>query len=507
MAESNSWGRRDFLKGAALTGLTATAWKPSQAVASCGGPEETADIAIVGGGFAGITAAELLTGAGKKVKILEARERCGGRTWTQPYGSEDLLLDSGGQWVGPGQEYIYRRLRHFNVPTFSTYDEGQNILETDRRANGEGVFHRYDAEGGLTSAKALRIFKGTALDFSALYDGLGRLAESISLEAPWESEGALELDNTTLESWIQDQWSRLGPLKLKPADERVRNIFRAVIHTVFSVSPAKLSLLHALFYIKSGGGLDSLINVTGGAQQDRFLNGSGELLEKMMATFRHDIVLGSPVRAIEQSSDGVLVHSDKMKVRAQRVIIALPPALIPRISFSQPLSPRKDLLLQSYPMGNTMKVMAIYERPFWRQSGHSGQAFSPYTPVTATFDNSHPRSDAGVMVGFVVGPQADRILRLPPEERRAEVLKSFSHFFGTEALHPVRYHEKAWAEEPFSRGAYAGYLPPGVWTGLGDVLRKPEGRVHFAGTETSPEWNGYIEGAIRSGYRVAREVL
>lgn len=505
--------RRGFLKGAALAGAAAVssqkAWAAGDSAEFKNLPDEQVDVAIVGAGFAGLTAAELLWSAGKSVKVIEARPRMGGRTWTERFGPEGLPLESGGQWIGPGQDYVHRRLRHFNVPTFRTFDQGVNIIETERRRGGEGVFHYYDAEGGLTPGKALRIFKGTALDFSALYEGLDRLAETVSLTAPWETEGAQELDQRTLESWIQEQWSRLGPLRLKPADERVRNIMRSVIHTVFSASPSKISLLHALFYIKSGGGMDSLINVTGGAQQERFLNGTQELLHKMAAPFEKDIVLASPVHAIEQRGGHAVVHSKRVKVRAQRVIVALPPALIPRMEFLPALSARRDLLYQSYPMGNTIKVMALYEKPFWRtgRRNFSGQFFSPFTPLTAAFDNSHPSSSQGALLGFMVGPQADLALAQSPEERRGEALRSFAHFFGQEALRPISYHEKVWAEEGFSRGAYAGYLPPGIWTSYGDLLRKPEGLIHWAGTETSEVWNGYIEGAIRSGYRAAREVL
>jgi monoamine oxidase len=508
MSKNQKRGRRDFLKQMTWAGAaaaTATTWKSQASAVEAPLSEEQVDVVIIGAGFAGITAAERLWESGYKIKVLEARDRCGGRTWTQDYGG--VLLDSGGQWIGPGQDYVYRRVRHYGVKTFSTYDSGLNIIETEREKNGRPVLHRYHAEGGLTPGKALRIFKGTVLDFSALYDGLDRLAEGISLGNLWESENAQALDSITLESWIQQQWSSLGPLKLKPADERVCNIMRAVIHTVFSASPAKISLLHALFYVKAGGGMDSLINVTGGAQQDRFVYGTQDLLNKMKAPFEKDIVLSSPVRRIEQSESDVLVISDRIRVRASKVIVTLPPALVSRIEFSPKLTAQREMLNQSYPMGNTIKIMAVYDRPFWRQEGLSGQFFSPYTPVTAGFDNSHPGTSEGILVGFMVGPNADVCLTLTPEQRQRWALESFAKFFGPRALNPLRFYEKVWAEEEYSRGAYGGYRPPGVITSFRDVMYKPEGRIHFAGTETAAEWNGYIEGAIRSGYRAAREVM
>lgn len=467
------------------------------------------DVVIVGGGFAGVTTANRLAQEGVKVLLLEARDRLGGRTKTESF-TQGLKLDVGGQWIGPGQDYILRMVQHYKVPTFDSFDQGLNIIESERNQDNP-TFHTYQARPGLTNKAAFQMFKATALDFSALYDGLDKLAKTVNLEAPWATPNAEWLDSQTLESWMGSQKA----LGIKSIDERIKALFRSVIAMIFGADPKRLSLLHALFYIKSGGGLDSLINVTGGAQQTRFKYGTHSLLEKIAEPILGSVRLNEPVQTIRQNETGVEVFSATLRVRAKRVIVTLPPTLAGRIHYEQGLSADRDQLTQNVPMGSTIKCMAIYDKPFWREQGQSGpikgalsgQSFSPYSPVVATFDNSHPDFPFGILVGFMVGHLAVVYRRVSQKERKQIVLKSFATMFGSKALSPVEYIEHDWADEVFSRGCYTGFMPPGVWTSLGSALRKPEGRIHWAGTETSDIWAGYIEGAIRSGYRVSREVL
>ena len=110
-------------------------------------------------------------------------------------------------------------------------------------------------------------------------------------------------------------------------------------------------------------------------------------------------------------------------------------------------------------------------------------------------------------MGFVLGNQAKAFTTLSDSDRKLSALHSFATFFGTQALSPVRYLDHSFMNEEWSRGCYAGLMGPGIWTTLGPALRQPVGRIHWAGTETSDIWNGYIDGAIRSGERVAAEVM
>lgn len=199
--------------------------------------------------------------------------------------------------------------------------------------------------------------------------------------------------------------------------------------------------------------------------------------------------------------------TERGTVRGRRAIIAIPPALAGRIEYEPGLSADRDQLTQAVPMGSVMKFFAFYSTPFWRSAGLNAQAVSTKGRVFATFDNTHPDGKMGALLGFAVGPRAEELRRLSAEERRRVVLDQLRRLFGPEAATPVDFVEHSWAEEPWARGGYLGYLGPGVWTTLGPALRRPEGRLHWAGTETAREWNGYIEGAIESGERAAGEVL
>jgi monoamine oxidase len=158
------------------------------------------------------------------------------------------------------------------------------------------------------------------------------------------------------------------------------------------------------------------------------------------------------------------------------------------------------------PMGSVLKVHALYDRPFWRDDGRTGQATSDTGPVKITYDNSPPTGPTGVLIGFIEGEEARKWGPRPLAQRRAAVIAQFAKWFGPPAGKPRAYVEQNWMEEEWSRGCYGAWAPPGVLLGYGAALRKPVGRIHWAGTETSTEWCGYMDGAVRSGERVAAEV-
>src|SRR5215207_1141749 len=151
--------------------------------------------------------------------------------------------------------------------------------------------------------------------------------------------------------------------------------------------------------------------------------------------------------------------------------------------------------------------MSIYEEPFWREDGLSGQAASLLAPTQVIFDNTPPKGRPGVILGFLEGHEARVLGAAPEEERRAAVLRGFQRLFGRRGAHPVDYLEKDWSAEPYSRVCYAGVLGPGGWTEFGRALREPIGRLHLAGTETATRWMGYFDGAVQSGKRAAAEVV
>ncbi len=324
------------------------------------------------------------------------------------------------------------------------------------------------------------------------------LAKKISLATPWAVDGVdtRALDGQTVESW------KLANLQTDGA----RFLFDLAVEAVFAAEPRDLSLLHFLFYVNAGGGLTPLVSVTDGAQESRFVGGSQLVALRMAAALGRRVVLGTPVRRIVDQGDSVLVVGDTQAWRASRVIVTLPPALAARIDYAPVLPSARDQLTQRYPMGSVIKCQAIYDRPFWRERGLTGQVTSDTGPVKVTFDNSPPDGSPGVLLGFVEGDEARRLSGRPEAERRAAVLDSFVRYFGPEAARARDYIDRDWSSDPWTRGCYAGFLQPGSLTSYGPSIRTPVGRIHWAGTETAEDWNGYIEGAIRSGERAADEI-
>jgi monoamine oxidase len=218
------------------------------------------------------------------------------------------------------------------------------------------------------------------------------------------------------------------------------------------------------------------------------------------------IVLNAPASAMEQSSAGVTAHTALGPFAGKHAIVAVPPALAGRIKYDPSLPARRDQLTSRMPLGSVIKYVAVYSRPFWREAGLSGEAFSDTGPTVTTFDDCSADGAQAALVSFSDGEAARIWTERTPEERREAVLSEFVRFFGAEAGTPITFVEKNWLEEEWSRGCYVGVTSPGTLTSFGTALREPCGRIHWAGTETAVDWMGYMEGALQSAERAAQEV-
>ena len=442
-----------------------------------------AEVGIVGAGLAGLVAARQLVAAGVSVCVLEARSRVGGRTWSRP-AADGTLIDLGGQWIGPTQQRMNQLAAELGVETFKTWDIGNNI----QYHAGERLVY----SGAIPTADRL-----VAGDVMEAMLNLNMMAMRISPDAPWTAPEAAALDAQTFATWLDANITTPG----------ARALLELAIQAVFSAEPRDLSLLHVLFYIRSAGGLMDLIGVTGGAQETRFVTGAQTIANQMAEALGERAILNAPVHTITQDASGARIESDTITLTCDRVIVALPPTLAGRLRYRPALPGLRDQLTQRMPMGTVIKAHCIYPTPFWRDEGLTGQASGDTGAVRVTFDNSPPDGRRGVLLGFIEGDEGRLWGQRSLEERRAAVLECLVRYFGEQAGQPLDYIEQSWAEEEYTRGCYAGYMPPGVWSMYGPALRTPIGRIHWAGTETATVWNGYMEGAVQSGERAAAEIL
>ena len=442
-----------------------------------------ADVVVVGAGLAGLAAAGDLVAAGASAVVLDARDRVGGRVLNEDIG-EGKVVEVGAQWIGPTQDRLAALARDVGVQTFPTYTAGDNQIEWS------GSLRRY--RGTIPRINPLVL-----VDVQQALWRLNRLARTVPLDAPWEAPNAGRLDSQTVHSWMRRNVPTRG----------ARALVQLGTEAVWAAQPEDVSLLHLLFYIHSGGSFESLLDAEGGAQQDRFVGGSQLVALRLAERLGERVVLGAPVRRISRSPGGVTVQADGAEARGRRAVVAVAPTLAGRIAYDPPLPGFRDQLTQRMPLGTVAKCMAVYDEPFWRAQGLSGLATSDTGPVKLTFDNSPPDGSPGVLLGFLEGRQARELGRLRAEERRRAVVESFTRFFGLRAARPERYVERQWAEEEWSRGCYGCHMPTGAWTAYGPALREPIGPIHWASAETATVWNGYMDGAVRSGERAAREVL
>jgi monoamine oxidase len=375
------------------------------------------------------------------------------------------------------------------VQAFPTYNAGQDIsIFAGRRGT-------YPATPGLpTDADITTILPAITK--------LEQLAGDVPVNAPWTARRAAEFDRQTLQDFKAANIS--NPFAAAAFDLACRVIWGA--------EPRELSLLYALAYIGGAGNATTpgafvrLITTPNGAQESRFAGGSQVISERVADRLGRRVVLGTRVRRIVQDSDGVRVIAAGLTVSAKRAIVTVPPVLALEIAFAPALPQSKRRLLQGLRPGHTIKAEAVYPRPFWRDAGLSGQSIGD-AAVGATFDNSPPDGSIGVLMGFIVGAPARRHHGLTAAQRRAEVLTSFAGYFGDAARSPVGYVEKDWTDDPWTKGCPTAHTPPGVLRRYGPALRRATGRLHWAGSETSTFWQGYMDGAVRSGERAADEAL
>jgi monoamine oxidase len=487
--DSQSRLTRRKLLGTAALGTAATAFPQTPAF---GASKVKADVVIVGGGLAGLTAATALVKSGHSVVVLEARDRVGGRTLNHKL-PDGQAVEAGGEFIGPTQTRILALAKSVGIGTFKVYNQGDNVYIHDGRRS------TYPAVPGLPNPPDDdQVFK----DSIALLGPSDALGKQVGVKAPWNAKTAARLDKQTLSQFVKaGSKSPLTPPILDAASQ-----------ALYGKDASQVSLLFNAFYTaaagdaKNQGAFARLISAAGGAQESRFKGGSQEIAIKVAAKLGKRVRLNSPVRSITQTKRGVKVVASGVTVDAKRVIVAVPPILAREIKFTPSLPAAKQTLLKRYTPGDMIKVQLVYSEPWWRAKGLSAQLVVPAGPVGVTYDNTPESGGPGVILGFVGGRFAKLFRALTPAQRKQQIVDEFAAAFGEEARGDSEYFDLDWTAERYTKGCPTGSFAPGQMSKLGAQIRPAIGRIHWAGTETADYWAGYMDGAVRSGERVAKEL-
>ena len=363
----------------------------------------TTDVCVVGAGLAGLTAARRLSQAGRSVVVLEARGRVGGRVWTKA-SRDGVPVDMGACFVGPQHERMHALAEEMGVATFKTFVDGDNVLATG------GKVRRYRGDIPRVSPVAL-------LSAAQAIARLNAMAKKVPVEAPWDAPRAADWDARSVRAWLS---AAHVPTRL------ARDLIEATVRACFAADLSEVSLLNWLFLVRSAGGIESLMNIAGGYQDAQFVGGVGQIPDAMAAALGDAVVLGIPVTGVQATDDRVVVTGvgcgcgcgRRVSVSARRVVLALPRALAAGIRFEPVLPADHALLLHQVPAGTELKMVALYDEPFWRRAGMSGATVATDDDIEVTLDTGQPGHAAGVVAGYAAGPRARALAALDVTERR-----------------------------------------------------------------------------------------
>nr|WP_271208979.1 NAD(P)/FAD-dependent oxidoreductase [Rhodococcus wratislaviensis]GLK33409.1 putative putrescine oxidase [Rhodococcus wratislaviensis] len=439
------------------------------------------DVVVIGAGASGLTAANTLMAEGLSVTVLEARDRVGGRLWTDII--DGATLELGGQWVSPDQTALLAMIDELGLDTYSRYREGESIYVAE-----SGTVSRFDGD--------FPVEVSTQKEVQRLIDTMDELVAGFDVQAPWAHPKAGEFDSISWRDWLAEQTD----------DREARTLVSIFIADGMLTKPAHtFSLLQALLMAASAGSFSNLVD-EGFLLDKRVVGGLQQVPLRLAARLGERVHLGQPAQKIRWDENSVTVVSDALTVRARHAIVAVPPNLYARINFEPALPALRQQLQQHLSFGLVIKVHAVYETPFWRETGLSGTAFGPHMTLHEAYDNTSLGSTGGTLVGFVSDAKADAMLALNPQDRRAHLLECFATYFGSQALNPIVYFESDWASEEWTRGAYAASFDLGGLSRYGAALRTPVGPIHWSTSDLAAEGFQHVDGAIRVGKETAAAI-
>ncbi|RAH47902.1 putative flavin-containing amine oxidase [Aspergillus brunneoviolaceus CBS 621.78] len=450
------------------------------------------DVLVIGAGLSGLAAAESVLQSGLSCLVLEGRDRVGGKTWTETLPSGTGVVDLGAAWINDtNQTEMIALARRAGVELIEQNTTGNCLLEQDK---GPTVLFPYGQTPCITP------------QIQSELDNVREMCEADCQALSCESPTDPALDSLSFYAYLQSR--NVSPAALATASVWTR--------AMLGQEPTDISALYFLNYCRSGGGLIQMrSDRRHGAQYLRVREGTQSFAQTMAGDLpTNTILFGERVDAILPSPrPGVVVLSRTGRaIRAKKVICSTPTPVLKTIQFHPPLPAKKQLLVDSFRYGYYTKVMLVFRSAWWVERGYCGLVQSFKGPASIYRDTGSPRDGKFVLTAFLAGESGRQWAReKDPRKREQALLRQLGRIYDEPEVPATEFVEALgheWSEEELSGwGCPCPALPPGVLTLAGEALREPVGNVHFVGTETAAEWKGYMEGAVRSGRRGAREVV
>ncbi|KHK98510.1 Putrescine oxidase [Microbacterium mangrovi] len=447
------------------------------------------DVVIIGAGPSGLNAARRLTAAGKSVAVLEARDRVGGRTWSDV--RDGGWFEIGGQWISPDQTALLDLVAELGKETYSRYRDGDSI---------------YVAADGSTTrfASDLPVSAETNAEIDRIAAILDDYAAQVGASEPWAHPLAEELDKISFIEWLHKQ---------SDDEEAVQNIAMWIAGGMLTKPSYAFSTLQAVLMSASAGSFSNLLD-DHFILDKRVVGGMQSVSIAIADELGDDIVfLNNPVHTLEWTDNGpgaaasVTAVGAEVTVRAQHAIVAVPPNLYHRISYNPPLPRMQMVAHQHVSMGLVIKVHATYATPFWREKGLAGTVYDHAGLVQEVYDNTNHGDERGTLVGFISDVKAEAMWGLDEDERKRVILEGIARSLGDEALTPESFYLSDWGNEEWTRGAYATSYDLGGLHRWGALQNQPVGPIYFASSDIAGEGYQHVDGAVRIGTATAERVL
>ncbi|TPI10918.1 flavin monoamine oxidase family protein [Mesorhizobium sp. B4-1-1] len=417
---------------------------------------ERTDVVIVGAGFTGLSAALDFQRAGVDFLVLEARDRVGGRVEAVRNGLGELI-DSGGQFLCQDMPELMALAKARGKTFVETYIEGEFITHPWMSVE--------EAERTYQVAMAIR-----------------------------ERMNRIEPDDPSIAGLTVATW-----LKRQKDTTDAKAAFRSMIEGLWCLALDKVPLWYLI---------DNDRRITNEVfELQYFLRETMQsLADDLAADLGDRLRLNEPVARVEHGPQGVRIVSARGVIEARAALIALPPATAAKLDFVPALPAALAGALGVWESGAVIKILVRYAKPFWRERTLSGMVMWRDQPGLFACDASKD-ADHVALVVFVGGPLALRWHALGEAALQAEITARLVQALGPQAADIVDFSVRDWTHDRWSGGAYSDLITDVTARDAERVILAGAPPVHFACSELSPSFPGYVEGAIVAGRIAAQKII